>query len=318
MIQLREPWLVAAWPGMGAVALLAADYLRLRLGAEQLVEVPAGEHFQPGGVEVKEGILLPPRAPRTLLSAWRNPGSGRDLVILLGEQQPTSASWRYCQAVLDSARELGAVRAYTFAAMAMPSSPKAPARVFAAATEAATLGEVRRLGAEPIRAGEIGGLNGVFLAAASERRLPGACLLGEIPFYASTVSNPKAAAAVLRVFARLAGVDLDLGELERAGAEVERQLAALHEKLEEAARKIQEAAAQKASEAGPEPPGEWTPPPGAEALSPRDAARIEALFAEAQRDRAKALQLKAELDRLRVFERYEDRFLDLFKRAELV
>lgn len=318
MIQLREPWLVAAWPGMGAVALLAADYLRLKLGAEQQIEVPAGEHFQPAGVEVKEGILLPPRAPRTVLSAWRNPGSGRDLVILLGEQQPTTASWRYCQAVLDAARELGVVRAYTFAAMAMPSSPKAPARVFAAATEAAALNDVRRLGTEPIRAGEIGGLNGVFLAAAAERRLPGACLLGEIPFYASAVSNPKAAAAVLRVFARLAGLELDLGELERAGAEVERQLAALHEKLEEAARKIQQAAADKAGaeEAGAEPPEEWTPPPGEETLSPRDSARVEALFAEAQRDRSKALQLKAELDRLGVFERYEDRFLDLFKRAE--
>lgn len=317
MNKLREPWLVAAWPGMGAVALLAADYLRRKLGAEQLVEVPAGEHFDPGGVEVREGLLLPPRAPRTLLSGWRNPGSGRDLVILLGEQQPAAASWRYCQAVLDAARELGVVRAYTFAAMAMPSSPRAPARVFVAATEAAALSELRRLGTEPIRAGEIGGLNGVFLAAAAERRLPGTCLLGEIPFYASAVSNPKAAAAVLRVFARFAGLELDLGELERAGAEVERQIAALHQKLEETARRIQAAAAEKrGGEAEAAPPGEWTAPPGAEALAQRDVARVEALFAEAQRDRAKALELKAELDRLGVFERYEDRFLDLFKRAE--
>jgi hypothetical protein len=316
MIQLRDPWLVAAWPGMGAVALLAADYLRRKLGAEQLVEVPAGEHFQPGGVEVKEGLLLPVHAPRTLLSAWRNPGTGRDLVILMGEQQPASATWRYCQVVLDAARELGVTRAYTFAAMAMPSSPRAPARVFVAATEAAALAEVRRLGAAPIRSGEIGGQNGVFLSAAAERRVPGACLLGEIPFYASAVSNPKAAAAVLRVFVRLAGVELDLGEIERAGVEVERQLTALHEKLEETARRIQAAAAEKAPPVGETAEESRSTPPGAETLSPRDAARVEALFAEAQRDRAKALELKAELDRLRVFDRYEDRFLDLFKRAE--
>ena len=41
-----------------------------------------------------------------------------------------------------------------------------------------------------------------------------------------------------------------------------------------------------------------------------------ALFAEAQRDRAKATQLKAELDRLGLFKQYEDRFLDLWKRAD--
>lgn len=43
---------------------------------------------------------------------------------------------------------------------------------------------------------------------------------------------------------------------------------------------------------------------------------IEELFAEAARDRAKASQLKAELDRHGLFKEYEDRFLDLWKRAE--
>ena len=34
------------------------------------------------------------------------------------------------------------------------------------------------------------------------------------------------------------------------------------------------------------------------------------------RDRAKAIELKQELDRLGVFKDYEDRFLDLFKKAK--
>jgi hypothetical protein len=311
-MDLREPWLVAAWPGMGAVAFLAAEYLARRLGAERLAEVPAGEHFHPAGVQVEQGILLPPHAPRTVLSGWRNPGSGRDLVILLGEQQPAADSWRYCGAVLATARELGVTRAFTFAAMATPSPPRAPARVFVAATEAALLSELGRLEMEPIRSGEIGGMNGVFLAAAAEQRIPGACLLGEIPFFAGAVSNPKAAAAVLRVFARLAGLELDRGELELAGAEVERQLAAHYEKMERAAREVREAAARRRGEE----PAEWSPAGGEDRLSPEELARIEALFAEAGRERSKALELKAELDRLDVFARYEDRFLDLFKRAE--
>ena len=93
---------------------------------------------------------------------------------------------------------------------------------------------------------------------------------------------------------------------------VGRELDALHGKLEQAVRAIQEAAAKKGGEAREE----WPAPAGEAPLSPQDAARIEALFAEAQRDRSRALQLKAELDRLGVFARFEDRFLDLFKRGE--
>jgi hypothetical protein len=40
------------------------------------------------------------------------------------------------------------------------------------------------------------------------------------------------------------------------------------------------------------------------------------LFERAVKDRSKAFELKQELDRLGVFKDYEDRFLDLFKKAE--
>jgi uncharacterized protein len=47
-------------------------------------------------------------------------------------------------------------------------------------------------------------------------------------------------------------------------------------------------------------------------LSPEDEQRIERLFAQAAEDRSKAYELKRELDRLNVFDQYENRFLDLF------
>ena len=40
---------------------------------------------------------------------------------------------------------------------------------------------------------------------------------------------------------------------------------------------------------------------------------LEQLFADAKKDRSRAYFLKQELDRLKVFREYEDRFLDLFK-----
>ncbi|HUG92656.1 MAG TPA: hypothetical protein VML55_17580 [Planctomycetaceae bacterium] len=57
-------------------------------------------------------------------------------------------------------------------------------------------------------------------------------------------------------------------------------------------------------------------PPEEERLSDFDRQRIESLFESAAQDRARAFELKQELDRLKVFKEYEDRFLDLFRPAE--
>jgi hypothetical protein len=43
---------------------------------------------------------------------------------------------------------------------------------------------------------------------------------------------------------------------------------------------------------------------------------IEEMFATARQDRARAYELKQELDRLGLFNEFEDRFLDLFKDPE--
>ncbi len=321
MVELRTPWLVAAWPGMGAVAQLAASYLAQNLNARLATELAVGEHFGPSGVQVRQGVLQPIRRPRTLLLEARPATAPRDLAILMAEGQPTVGERRYCEQLLVKARELGVERVFTFAALATASPPQAPSRVFAAATDATLLAALCGLGAEALTEGEIGGMNGYFLAVAAELGLPGACLLGEIPFFASNVPNPKASAAVLRLFARHSGATLDLTALERQGQEVERQLLALQSQVEESLRHAHEHdqehehEAATPAEAQAQARSQWPRLEREGTLGVHDRELIESLFREAVQDRSKALTLKAELDRLGVFARYEDRFLDLFKRA---
>ena len=40
-IKLKNPWLVAVWPGMGNVAVSAGYYLMAKLGMHLLAEFPA-------------------------------------------------------------------------------------------------------------------------------------------------------------------------------------------------------------------------------------------------------------------------------------
>ena len=235
--------------------------------------------------------------------------------------QPPARGWTFCEALLDKAREYGVRRVVTFASLAAPMLPGSPSHVSVVATSPRVLESLGDVDVDPMSDGEIGGANGVLLAAAAARGLEGICLLGSFPYVAPSVPNPTAAAAVLRVFRRLAGLTLDTADLEARGNAVDGRLAKALQALEEQAR----ARAASEHEAGEEGTEETAGTPevsedeasrAEEGLSAEDRERIERLFREATESREKALALKAELDRLGAYAKYEDRFLDLFKRAE--
>ncbi len=61
--ELRDPYLLAAWSGMGNVALGAARYLRDKLGAELFGEIRLAESFRFSGILVNDdGTLEFPRS----------------------------------------------------------------------------------------------------------------------------------------------------------------------------------------------------------------------------------------------------------------
>jgi proteasome assembly chaperone (PAC2) family protein len=303
-LQLHRPWLIAVWPGMGHVALNAGVYLLAKLEMTAVAELDAGELFDVDHVEVKRGIVQPGRRPRNRFFVWTDPNRRHDLVLFLGEAQPPVGKYPFCRHLIKYGRELGVERVFTFAAMATRMHPASRSRVFGAATDRANLEELERLELEVLEDGNIGGLNGVLLGAAAEAGLHGACLLGEMPHLFAQVPFPKASLAILEVFAPMAGIDLDLGELAEQARAVEEQLGELLERVEDQLGMQQPD--EEEDEDRPEPAEE-------EGTSPADRARIEGLFAQAGRDRSKAFELKRELDRLGLFKEYEDRFLDLFK-----
>lgn len=308
---LRDPWLVAAWPGMGSIALLAGSYLLQELNVKRVAELNARDYFEIQNVEVKNGLASIGRLPRSLFFEWRNPRGPHDLLIFVGEAQPTSGGYEMCQKIIEYAVERGVKRLFTFAAMATQLTPGTTPRVFAVATDAATLSQVQDVNVEVLEEGQITGLNGLLLAAGAERGLRGTCLLGELPYFAVGVPNPRASKAVLERFTELAGIELDFTELEQQAQAMDENLEQLVEQMNQAAGEAGEEEAEEA-DATEEPPTQPQPP----AIDPRMQRRIEALFERARQDRSKAFELKRELDRLGVFKQYEDRFLDLFRNAQ--
>lgn len=303
--KLHDPWLVAAWPGMGGVALTAGYYLMAKLGMHLLLEFPAAEFFDIDQVEVKNGLIASRRLPRSRLFLWNDPKLERDLIVFIGEAQPPARGGAFCRKVIDQAKALGVRRVFTFAAMATEMRPKQDCRVFGAAIDRGTLAEFRQLDVNILESGAISGMNGVLLGMAAEVGLPGGCLLGEIPHVFSQMPFPKAALAVLEFFSAMTGIELDYDEL-REHAEAVKN--ALEDFLVRMERAVEEAQSEPGHLPAPQEVGEKVSKPVA-----ADHKCIEELFAAARADRSRAYELKQELDRLGLFHEFEDRFLDLFK-----
>jgi len=300
--KLRDPWLLAVWPGMGGVAISAGYYLMAKLGMHLLIEFPAGEFFDLEQIEVKDGLILTKRLPRSRLFLWNDPRHEHDLIVFIGEAQPPVKGGAFCRKLIDQARDLGVTRVFTFAAMATQMRPKQASRVFSAAIDRETLTRFRQLGLEPLESGAISGLNGVLLGMAANHGLPGGCLLGEIPHVFSQIPFPKASLAVLKAFTTMSGIELDFSELREHAETVERTLETFLTRMEDAA-------GQTEADENHEPkPETRSSRPGS-----KDRQRIEQLFTEARNDRSRAYELKQELDRQGLFDEFEDRFLDLFK-----
>lgn len=301
--KLQAPFLVAVWPGMGQVALAAGYYLLAKLEMSLMAEFASRELFDVENIEVKGGLIVPGRLPRSRVFSWRDPNRKHDLLLFIGESQPPIGKLAFCQRLLDFAKESGVERVFTFAAMVTQMHPMHESRVFGVTTHERGLNILQQLELTLLEDGHIGGLNGVLLGAAGDMGLEGTGLLGEMPHIFAQSSFPKASLAVLRVFTTIAGIDLNF-------AEMEEQVRAMDENFGKLLAQLEKRLAEKTEES---PELSDVDVPDSEKQNEEDRKRIDQLFERAAEDRSRAYELKNELDRLGVFKDYEDRFLDLFR-----
>src|SRR5213078_1075063 len=71
-ITLHDPVLLAVWPGMGSVALVAGSYLAQQLGARRVAELDASEYFQIETVDIRNGLATIGQPPRSIFFEWRD------------------------------------------------------------------------------------------------------------------------------------------------------------------------------------------------------------------------------------------------------
>jgi len=309
--ELNSPYMVAAWPGMGNVALKAATYLREKLKAEEFGEIEPGGFFHPVGAYIKGNVVEIPKFPKSKFYYWKGSKSAHDLVIFLGEAQPAvEKEYEFACEILGLAGEFGVERVYTFAAMPSVMEHTNEPKVWGVVTHSSLVKDLRDYDVSLMNEGQISGMNGLLLAVAKERGFQGICLLGELPYYTIQIENPKSSKAVLEILCKMLGIEVDTAELDYQAKQIEGEIEKfvdyfkLHG-VHEPKKPISNEEIEKIKESL-----------GVHTRIPDSAKeKIQRLFQEAKKDISKARELKTELDRWDIYKEYEDKFLDLFKKG---
>ena len=209
--RLKSPNMLAAWPGIGNVSMIVATYLQRKLHFKEL------------------GEIEPPQFPQSKFYFWKNRGGGSDIILFIGEDQPTAKGYELANCVLDVALRLQSKRVYTCAAALSRIHHAEPPKVWGVATRQQVVEDLKRYDIVQRSNFQIAGLNGLLLGVAKERNIDAVCLLGEVPMYASRIQNPMAALAVVDVLTKILDISIDtteLAQIARETKEVMKQVAA--------------------------------------------------------------------------------------------
>ncbi len=211
--RLKSPNLLAAWPGVGNVAIIVASYLRRKLDFKELGEIEASHFFDPIGIMVKDSVVEAPQFPQNKFYYRKNKGAGSDTILFIGEDQPASKGYELASCVVDVALKFQVKRIYTCAAALTRIHHTEQPNVWGVGTSQHVAEELERQ--DLVQKGnlQISGLNGLLLGVTKEKDIDGVCLLGEVPMYATRIQNPMAALAVLNFLTKMLDIEIDMAEL---------------------------------------------------------------------------------------------------------
>jgi proteasome assembly chaperone (PAC2) family protein len=224
---LRRPALIAAFSGWNDAADAASDgvrWLARNVGARVFATLDNEEYldFQAARptVELVDGVIREIQWPALAFSAGSTPGSGRDLVLLLGVE-PNLRWPMFCEDVISVARATGCELVVTLGALLGDGPHTRRIRCTGSATDpelAARLGMQRSTYEGPT------GIVGVLHDAARRVGFASASIWVPVPHYVATAPNPKATHALLERLGLLLDIGLELTDLEIAASAWERSV----------------------------------------------------------------------------------------------
>lgn len=217
--KLNSPVMLAIWPGIGNVATIAGNYLLKKLDFKRLGEIESSYFFDPIGIVVRDHVVEAPEFPRNKFYYWKNRDGYHDLVLFIGDDQPSSKGYELANCVIDAGARFMVQRVYTLAAALTRIHHTEQPKVWGVGTTHELTQYLKENGLVQKGNLQIAGLNGLMLGVAKERDIEGICLLGEVPMYATKVQNPMASLMIVKTLSRILHFEIDLAELTQMAIE---------------------------------------------------------------------------------------------------
>jgi proteasome assembly chaperone (PAC2) family protein len=246
--QLENPILIASWPGIGNIGIIAVDTLRGKLEAEEFGEIEPQEFFYPKRVLIRKGVLECLEFPSSKF--YFKKISGTDIIFFIGEEQPTEGGRMYAEGrkacrmaglVLDVAEKFKCRRVYTSGAAVALIHHTAKPRVWAVPNAGSLISEIKAYQNTVLMSdiegrgghGSITGLNGLLLGVAKKRGFEAICLMGEIPVYLQgfPLSYPKASKSVLEVISHSLKIEINLDTLDELDQKVQQRIEEFYQQV---------------------------------------------------------------------------------------
>ncbi len=209
--ELKEPIMIAAWPGMGYLAKISADYLRRRLKAKRFAEI----RYMQNAIVYKDSLAeLPPLRHRFYAS------TEEDILFCVGDAQPSTPeeAMRLGEKVVDLAVKYNVRLIYTMAAY--PNDYLDKPQVYGIYTDEKLREELEKHDISFIEGeGAVNGLNGILIGLAKNRGIDGVCLMGEIRY--ANVPQHLSSKAVLERLTSLLGLEVDMTPLEKRAKKID-------------------------------------------------------------------------------------------------
>jgi len=246
--QLENPILIASWPGIGNIGIIAVDTLRGKLEAEEFGEIEPQEFFYPKRVLIRKGVLECLEFPSSKF--YFKKISGTDIIFFIGEEQPTEGGRMYAEGrkacrmaglILDVAEKFKCRRVYTSGAAVALIHHTAKPRVWAVPNAGSLISEIKAYQNTVLMSdiegrgghGNITGLNGLLLGVAKKRGFEAICLMGEIPVYLQgfPLSYPKASKSVLEVLSHSLKIEINLDTLDELDQKVQQRIEEFYQQV---------------------------------------------------------------------------------------
>lgn len=246
--KLNNPVMIACWPGIGNIGVIAVDILRRGMAAEELGEIEPWDFFYPRKISIRNGELKDLEFPSNKFYFKRT--GKKDVVFFIAEEQPSDGvkayaegtkAYRMANLIIDVAQKFGCHRVYTSGAAVAPIHHTARSRVWVVPNSEDLVGEVKSYENAVLMSdiegrdgqGNITGLNGLLLGVARKRGLEAICVMGEIPVYIHgfPVPYPKGSKSVLEVLSAVLDFEVSMDEIDALVQQSESEINSVYERL---------------------------------------------------------------------------------------